>query len=101
MPSSASVRRPVLEVGADEAGRARDLGGEGGERLLGERVAIDPDQRPGGADPLGDQPRVAAGAEGAVDRDLPGLRVERLDQLPGEDGDVRAWHVKQDGQEMR
>ena len=80
---------------------ARDLGGELGERLLGERVAVDRDQRPGGADAVGDEARVAGAAERAVDRDLAGLRVERLDQLPGEDGDVRAGHVKQDGQEMR
>ena len=44
---------------------------------------------------------VAARADRAVDRDLARVRVERLDQLPGEDGDVGAWHVKQDGQEQR
>ena len=44
---------------------------------------------------------VPAEPDGAVDDDLPRLRVQGLDQLPGEDGDVRAWHVKQDGQEMR
>ena len=56
---------------------------------------------PGGAEPVGDQARVAGGAERAVDGDLARLRVERLDQLPGEDRDVRAGHVKQDGQVMR
>ena len=91
----------MLEVGAQEARLARDLGGERGERLLGERVAVDRDQRAGGADPVGDQARVAGGAERAVDDDLAGLRVQRLDQLPGEDRDVRAGHVKQDGQEKR
>jgi hypothetical protein len=29
------------------------------------------------------------------------VRVERLDQLARENGDVGAWHVKQDGQEQR
>ena len=91
----------VLEVGADEARRARHLGGELGERLLGERVAVDRDQRAGGPEAVGDQPRVAGGAERAVDGDLPGLRVERFDQLTRQDGDVGARHVKKDGQGMR
>ena len=91
----------MLEVRADEARVARHLGGELGERLLGERVAVDRDQRAGGAEPVRDQPRVAGGAERAVDGDLARLRVQRLDELPGEDGDVRAGHVKQDGQGMR
>ena len=80
---------------------ARDLGGQLGERLLGERVAVDRDQRAGRPEPVGDQPRVAGGAERAVDRDLAGPRVERFDQLARQDRDVSAWHVKQDGQEMR
>ena len=91
----------MLEVRAQEARLARHLGGELGEGLLGERVAVDRDQRAGGTDPVGDQPGVAGGAERAVDGDLARLRVERLDELAGEDGDVRAGHVKQDGQEMR
>ena len=91
----------VLEVGADEAGRARHLGGQLGERLLRERVAVDRDQRAGRADPVRDEAGVAGRAEGAVDGDLARLGVQRLDELPGEDGDVRAGHVKQDGQEMR
>ena len=53
------------------------------------------------AEPLGDEPRVAAAADRAVDGDLAGARVEGLDQLAGEDRDVRARHVKQDGQGMR
>ena len=92
---------PGGEVGAHEAGAAGRLGGELGERLLGERVAVDADQQPGGSEPVGDEPRVAGGAERAVDRDLAGLRVERLDQLAGEDRDVGLGHVKQDGQVMR
>jgi hypothetical protein len=44
---------------------------------------------------------MTAAAERAVDRGLPGLRVERLDQLAGEHRNVRGGHVKQDGQGMR
>jgi hypothetical protein len=44
---------------------------------------------------------MAGGAEGAVDGDLAGLRIEGLDQLAGEDRNVDAGHVKQDGQELR
>ena len=44
--------------------------------------------------PLSDQARVAAAAEGAVDGDLAGLRVEQLDELAGQHGDVRLRHVK-------
>ena len=62
----------VLEVGADEAGVARHLGRELGERLLSERVAVDRDQRAGRPEAVGDEPGVAGGAERAVDRDLPG-----------------------------
>jgi hypothetical protein len=50
---------------------------------------------------VGHQARVAAAAERAVDRDVAGLRVERLHQLAGQDRDVGAGHVKQDGQERR
>ena len=49
-------------------------------------------------DPAGHEPRVAAVAEGAVHRRLARLRVEQVDQLAGQDGDVRARHVKKDGQ---
>ena len=69
--------------------------------LLGQRVAVDRDQRPGRAEPVGDQPRVTGGAERAVDRDLTRPGVERLDQLARQDRDVGAGHVKQDGQGMR
>jgi hypothetical protein len=93
--------QPGLEVGAQEAGGARDLGGERGERLLRERVAVDPDQRPRRADALGDQAGVAAGAERAVDHDVAGARVERVDQLARQHGDVGLGHVKQDGQVAR
>ena len=87
------------EVGADEARAALDLGGQLGEGLLGQRVAVDADEQPGGAEALGDEAAVTARPDRAVDGDLARLRVQRLDQLPGEDGDVRAWHVKQAGQE--
>ena len=56
---------------------------------------------PPGPEPVGDQPRVAAGAERAVDRRLTALRVEELDQLAGEDGDVTAVIVNQDGQDAQ
>ena len=55
---------------------------------------------PVGADALGDQPRVAAAAEGAVDGDLARSGIQEVDELPGEHRDVDG-HVKQDGQEMR
>ena len=84
------MRRPSAKSARMKRVAHGDLGGQLGEVLLGDRVAVDRDQRARGADPLGDQARVAAGAEGAVDRDLARLRVQRLDQLPGEDGDVRA-----------
>ena len=92
----------VLEVGADEArvrtatsaASSANASSASGSRSIAISV-------PGGAEPVGDEPRVAAGAERAVDRDLARLRVERLDQLAGEDRDVRAGHVKQDGQGMR
>ena len=71
---------------------------EGG---LGGRVAIDGDQRPGRADALGDQAGVTARTEGAVDGDLAGARVKRLDQLTGEDRNVRLRHVKKCGQGTR
>ena len=68
---------------------------------LGGRVAVDRDQRPGRAEALGDQPRVTAAAERAVDGDLARLRVQRLDQLAGEDRNVRLGHVKKCGQGTR
>jgi hypothetical protein len=87
------------EVGADEPGLARDLGRELAEALLRGGVAVDPDEHPGRPDALGDQARVAAAAEGAVDRNLTRPWIEQLDQLAGEDRNVRAGHVKQCGQD--
>ncbi len=75
--------------------------GERGERALGGRVAVDRDQRPGRADALGDEAGVTGTAEGAVDGDLAGARVKRLDQLTGEDRYVRLRHVKKCGQGTR
>ena len=82
-------------AGADEADGARDLGLELARARLGVRVAVDRDQRPGGAEALGDEPRVAAVAEGAVDRDRPRARApargcERVEQLAREHGRVPA-----------
>ena len=53
------------------------------------------------AEPLGHEPRVAGAADRAVDGDLARLRIERLDQLAGEDRDMGLGHVKQDGQGTR
>ena len=72
-----------------------------GERGRRGRVAVDRDQRAGRPEPLGDQPRVAGAAERAVDGDLARSRVQRLDQLAGENRDVRLGHVKKDGQGTR
>ena len=49
------------------------------------------------AEALGHQARVTAGAEGAVDRDLARARVEELQQLGGQDGDVVEGHLTQHG----
>ena len=81
------------EVGAQEARPRGHLGGELAPALLGGRVAVHGDQLSLGAEPLGDQARVAAAPEGAVDEGLPGLRVEDVDQLGGEDGLVFGGHI--------
>ena len=64
-----------------------------GEALLVVRVAGDADQLTAGADAVGDQARVPAGTERAVDDDLAGLGVERLDQLARQHRNVNALHV--------
>jgi hypothetical protein len=75
-------------AGADEAHRARHLLGQMLEALFGKRVPIDRHERARGAEALGEQPRVAAVTERAVDRRLTGLRVQQLQQLGGKDGRV-------------
>jgi hypothetical protein len=97
----AQHRQTGREVGPHQARPARHLGGELGEGHLGKRVPVDADEQPGRPEALREQPRVAGPTERAVDRDLAGLRIERLDQLAREDRDVLAGHVKQDGQVMR
>ena len=77
-------------AGADESHRAGRLARERGESLLGDGVAVDRHERPGGAELLGDQPRVPAVAERAVDHRLSGLDPEELEQLAREHGRVRA-----------
>ena len=47
--------------------------------------------------PLGDQARMAAAADRAVDDDRARLGVEQLDQLAGEHGHVGDGHLKQCG----
>jgi hypothetical protein len=91
----------VGEGGADEARLAGDLGGQLGEAVLGDRVAVDADQRARRADAVGDQARVTPAADRAVDGDVAGARVQRLDQLAREDGHVQGGHVKKDGQGSR
>ena len=48
---------------------------------------------PSGPSRIGDQARVAAAAEGAVDRGLPRLGRQQRDQLGGEDGFVLGRHI--------
>ena len=56
---------------------------------------------PPGPEAVGDQARVAAAAERAVDGDLARLRVEEVDELAGEDRDVGGGHVNQHGRRRR
>ncbi len=100
-PSSSSAARPAaksartkrVRQGASAASSA-NVSSASGSRSI-------PISSPVGPEPAGDEARVARRAERAVDRDLAGLRIERLDQLAGEDRDVGLGHVKQDGQVMR
>ena len=106
---------------ADEARCAWELLGELEEPVLGLRIPVDRHERPLRAQTLGHQARVAAAAEGAVDRDPAGPRARWVaqvrgrragaggplvleqspDQLACEHGDVDAGHVKQDGRHAR
>jgi hypothetical protein len=79
----------------DEARPAGDAGGQLGEALLRQGIAVDRDEQPLGTEPAGDQLGVPAGAEGAVDRRLPRPRIRELDELAGEDRDVDGGHVSQ------
>ena len=92
-----SARQPVDERRAQNRVLQVDLGRELGEALLGDRVAVDPDQRAGRAEPVGDQARVAAATNRAVDGDLARLRVEDVDQLTGEDRNGAGRSVEEDG----
>ena len=75
---------------ADEPHGAGHLARQLLEALGRVGVAVDRDQRAFGAEALGDQLRVAAAAERAVDRGLARARVEQVDQLAGEHRDVGA-----------
>jgi hypothetical protein len=55
----------------------------------------------GRAQAIGHQARVAAAAERAVDRELARLGVEEVDELAGQDRDVRGGHVNQHGRRRR
>jgi 16S rRNA (cytosine1402-N4)-methyltransferase len=70
------------------------------EALARGRVAVDGDQRARGAEALGDQPGVPAGAERAVHGDLARLWVEQLDQLAGEHRDVGLGHLQEPHDEV-
>ena len=63
------------------------------EALRGRRVTVDAISEPVGADPLGEQARVAAGPEGAVDDGLARPRAGLADDLRGEDWYVLGRHV--------
>ncbi len=91
-PSSRAAERLGI-TGADEAQRAGHLACELTEALFGQRVAIDRDQRPSRPETLGDEPRVAAVAEGAVDDDVAGGRREQLEQLVRQHGDMRPGNI--------
>ena len=79
-------------AGADEAHRAGSVAREGFEPLLGERVAVDCDQRPRCAEALGQQAGVAAVAEGAVhghrSLQLDARAHDHVEQLVGEHRNV-------------
>ena len=94
----AQQRQRLGVVHAQEAGMAGHLGGQLLEALLGVGVAVDAHQRARRADPLGHQPRVAAGAERAVDHAVALTGPRQVDQLAGEYRYVRARHVKKDRQ---
>ena len=76
---------------------ARVVVGERREVLLGERVAVDRDVGPVRAEVVGDEARVAARAERAVDGGLAVTGPQQVEQLGGEDGDVRGGHLSQHG----
>ena len=67
--------------------------GELVEARGGGRIAVDADQLALGPEPVGDQARVPAAAERAVDDRLTGARIEQIDQLGGKDWDVIGGHV--------
>ena len=100
-PSSSSCSRPLAKsVRMKRVSHATSCG-EVGEALLGDRVAVERDQRPGGAEALGEQARVAAAAERAVDDDVARARVRELEDLVRQDGDVLGGHVKKADQVAR
>jgi len=97
----AQLREALGERRPDEARVARQLGRELGEALLGDRVAVDRDQRDGRPEAPGDQPRVTARAERAVDCGLARLRIEHIDELGRENRYVVGGHLNQHGRGSR
>ena len=92
MPSPRRARSPAAKSapmkrvwqGASAAKRSKRASAAGSRSIA--------DQRPLGAERSAIAARVAAGAEGAVDRGLPRLGGQQRDQLGGEDGLVFGRH---------
>ena len=94
-------RQGLRVVHAQEAGLAGHLRRQLLVGALGSGIPVHADEGAAGAEAVGHQPRMTARAERAVDRGLPRRRRRQVDQLPGEDGYVRARHVKKDRQAPR
>ena len=94
-PVGREIGEGRVEVGADEPRLGGDVVRDLLEALGCGRIAIDRDQRAGGADPLGQQPRVAAASERAVDDRLARSGIGLADHFRGKDWDVLGRHVGQ------
>ena len=86
MSRSSSTCAQLVEVGLDQGD------GQAAQPLPGRRqhggVAVQADHPAGRADPLGQQPGVAAAADRGIDEHLPGLRLEGGQHLGREHGDM-------------
>ena len=91
--ASAHLGQHVGEVAVVELGRARRVAREVAEVLGDARVAVAGDQLAVGPEALGDGGGVAAGAEGGVEGDLTGGRLQKVDQLLEQDGGVGECHL--------
>ena len=87
-PLGGQLVKRVQIAGADKPCRTGHLVGNLRKAALGGGVAVDGHQRARRTQALGNEACMPAGAKGAVDGDLTGLRVQRGDEL------VRKhWHV--------